>query len=352
MVKALKDDFEIFVMTTDTDHGELQPYDGIPTNQWIINAEFGTQLYYAKKKQLSFTEVSEQIKKIQPDFLYLNQLFSVKFVLYPLFLKLLNKISCKVILNPRGTLYESALSHKRYKKMPFLFFFRLSGINKKILFHATNDREKVAVESNFPKSTVLIADNLPNFQQDSFQSIPKSPGILKCIFVARIVAIKNLLFVLKALEKINAQITFNIIGPKEDAEYWNTCEQKIKELNDNIVVNYLGALSNHEINRHVHESHLFILPTLGENFGHAIFESFLAGRPVLISDQTPWLNLEAKNAGWDLPLNNMIAFSEKIQFISDCSQDQYDVYSRGAWELANQFINNPSLMGDYLKLFS
>ncbi len=352
MVKALKDDYDIFVMTTDTDHGELQPYEGIPINQWIINEELGAQLYYAQKKHLTFAQVSTQIKNIHPDFLYLNQLFSLKLVLYPLFLKLLNKISCKVILNPRGTLYDSALSHKKYKKIPFLFFFRLSGINKKILFHATNEREQKAIEYNFPNSQIFIADNLPNLLQDAFESIKKTPGILKCVFVARIVTIKNLFFLLKAIENVKTEISLNIIGPKEDVNYWNECVQIIKKLNGNTIVNYLGALSNHEIKRHVLESHLFVLPTLGENFGHAIFESFLAGRPALISDQTPWLNLESKKAGWDLPLDNISKFTEKLEFLSAANQEQYDVYAKGAWQLAHTFINDISLKKNYLILFS
>ena len=33
---------------------------------------------------------------------------------------------------------------------------------------------------------------------------------------------------------------------------------------------------------------LFVFPTLGENFGHVIFESLEASTPVLVSDQTPW----------------------------------------------------------------
>jgi len=48
--------------------------------------------------------------------------------------------------------------------------------------------------------------------------------------------------------------------------------------------------------------HLFLLPTRGENFGHAILEALSAGCPVLISDQTPWRGLESSGIGWALPL--------------------------------------------------
>jgi glycosyltransferase involved in cell wall biosynthesis len=57
---------------------------------------------------------------------------------------------------------------------------------------------------------------------------------------------------------------------------------------------------------------LFFLPTLGENYGHAIVDSLLAGTPVLISDQTPWRGLAAARAGWDLPLGDPAAFAAVI----------------------------------------
>jgi glycosyltransferase involved in cell wall biosynthesis len=58
--------------------------------------------------------------------------------------------------------------------------------------------------------------------------------------------------------------------------------------------------------------HLFFLPTCGENFGHVILEALLAGCPVLISDQTPWRNLQAKGVGWDLPLDSVTPFQQAI----------------------------------------
>jgi hypothetical protein len=42
------------------------------------------------------------------------------------------------------------------------------------------------------------------------------------------------------------------------------------------------------------EYDLFLFPTLGENYGHVISEALASGCPVVISDQTPWRNLEAE----------------------------------------------------------
>ena len=58
---------------------------------------------------------------------------------------------------------------------------------------------------------------------------------------------------------------------------------------------------------------MFFLPTRGENYGHVIFEALAAGVPVLISDQTPWRDLEQEAVGYMRPLNDENAFVEVIE---------------------------------------
>jgi glycosyltransferase involved in cell wall biosynthesis len=279
-------------------------------------------------------------------------LFSPLFVVYPLWLKYLGKLKAEVVLCPRGALYDSALSVKPWKKTPFLRFFRLLGIHKKIRWHATNQREKAAIERFFPGSRVFIADNLPNANQPEFVSVPKSAGKVKCIFIARIVPIKNLLFLLQALDKVRAEVELTVIGPVEDKEYWEICQKAIAGLPANIRVSYEGPKRNDQLMSILHSHHLSILPTTGENFGHSIFEAFLAGRPVLISDQTPWLNLPAQKAGWDLPLTDPAAFARVIEEVGAWDQSLFDEWALSSWQYARDFIKNPELTRQYLNLFA
>src|SRR6202012_6229073 len=134
------------------------------------------RVFYLRKAGLSKAGIREQIEAVQPDFVYLNHLFSPLFVVYPLWLKYRGKLKAEVVLCPRGALYDSALSVKPWKKTPFLTFFRLLGIHKKIRWHATNQREKEAIEKFFPGSRIFIADNLPNGNQPEFVSVPKQVG--------------------------------------------------------------------------------------------------------------------------------------------------------------------------------
>ena len=225
------------------------------------------------------------------------------------------------------------------------------GISKKVLFHATNQREQEAILQHFPGSQVVIADNLPDINQKPFESCKKTAGELKCIFAGRIVPIKNLLYLLQSLNVCNQKISLTVIGPVEDEAYWGKCKEAIKQLPENISVEYKGAKNNAEVGLLIKQHHLFILPTTGENFGHAIFEAFLAGRPVLISNQTPWLNLDKVKAGWDHPLNKPDLFTKTMDEAALFPQDKFDEYANGAWQYAHSFISRPDLISSYKTLF-
>ena len=348
---ALKNDFDIRVLTTDTDHGEQKPYQDIPSNKWITNLGPDVQVYYARKTTLSLGQLKRVIISTNADYVYLNHLFSPKFVVYPLWLKFTGQLKSRVVLCPRGALYESALAVKPAKKKPFIALFKVLRIHKLITFHATNEREKNAILDYFPGSKVVIADNLPESDQPTFVSCKKEPGILKCIFIARIVPIKNLLFLLQLLQQVKSRVILTVAGPAEDPDYMTACEKAIQQLPANIEVNYLGAVSNEEVKPKIKEHHLFVLPTQGENFGHSIFESLLSGRPVVISDQTPWLQLAAQKAGWDISLNDPAKFAQIIEEVASWNQNEFDEWAKGAWQFAHLFIENPGLKKQYFNLF-
>ncbi|HMH23203.1 MAG TPA: glycosyltransferase family 4 protein [Puia sp.] len=348
---AMKDEFTIRVLTTDTDHGEKQAYPGIPADRWITNLHPDIQVLYLKKASLGRSQIRQQLTAIGADYVYLNHLFSPLFVVYPLWLKYTGRLSSEIVLCPRGALFDSALSVKPWKKMPFLKLFRWLGIHRMILFHATNEREKEAISNYFPGSRIVIADNLPNGNQPPFLSCPKAKGLVKCIFISRIVPIKNLLFFLKALKNVVSEVEFSIIGPVEDAAYWNECKEEIGRANANVRISYLGPKRNDELPGILQEHHLYVLPTAGENFGHSIFEALMAGRPVLISDQTPWLGLPDDRAGWDLPLQDPGAYARVVEEVAGWDQDRFDDWARCAWEYARRFIENPELHRQYLNLF-
>ena len=97
---------------------------------------------------------------------------------------------------------------------------------------------------------------------------------------------------------------------------------------------------------------LFFLPTKGENFGHAIFESFSSAKPVITSNHTPWNNLEQLKAGWNVDISNTDGLKRAIEQLADMEQSAYNEYCGGAFELAKNYMATSNFMEAYQQLFS
>ena len=72
-------------------------------------------------------------------------------------------------------------------------------------------------------------------------------------------------------------------------------------------------MPHEEVRKTLADYDLMLFPTLGENFGHVIFEALAAGVPVLVSDQTPWQDLDARGSGWVRPLETPQAFVDVLE---------------------------------------
>ncbi|HRH49722.1 MAG TPA: glycosyltransferase [Panacibacter sp.] len=348
---ALKDRYDIKVITTDTDFDEKEPYQNIRSNEWVSSLDEKIAVYYFEKKSLTAGALKKLVQQTETDYIYLNHMFSPLFVIYPVWLRFLGKIKAQLVLCPRGGLYANSLAVKPFKKKIFINVFRWLGLHKLVVFHATNEREKDAITHFFPGSLVQIANNLVKMNQPAPAFISKEKGVLKCIYISRILPLKNLLYLLQILQNVNNKIGLTIIGPVENEAYWELCQQTIRKLPDNISVTYKGPVHNDMLVPVLQEHHLFILPTSGENFGHSIFEAFLSGIPVLISDQTPWKNLNADKVGWDLPLDDTTKFQNAIETAAGWSQETFNEWAKAAWQYAAKYINNPQLIEQYALLF-
>lgn len=349
----MKEDYELYIFTGDRDLGDTQTYPGIEVNNWV--EKDGLQLFYASPASLNWENILAQIQKIKPDYLYLNNMYSRYFTIYPLLFRRLGLTKAQVVLAPRGMLQQGAIQFKTGKKKIFLRMLNFCGIPKLIYAQATDEQEKEDIYKYLPRiKKVMVIPNFSSRIEDKIIPIKKAPGELRVLFISRITAKKNVLFFLSLLTQLPATINvaFTIRGGIEDDNYWQEGKKIIGQLPNNISVCYEGPVNHSEVSSVIHQHHLFVLPTLGENFGHAIFEALAAGRPVLISDQTPWRNLSERHAGWDLPLDDPSAFVQVLQQVADMNNDEFQQWSNGAWQYAKDFAASSGLKEKYREMFS
>jgi len=346
----LKGDLDIYVFTSDRDLNEPFPYKDIVQNEWVEKAA-GIKVFYASPDWLSLTGIRKLISEVQPQIVYLNSMFSRYFSLYPLLWKRISLAETRFVLAPRGMLKDSAIQFKRRKKKFFLNLFRWAGLHKKIDFHCTDDTELQDVKKYFGSVTAKVLGNLPGTQKKLVLPQSKLPGALKLLFVGRIHPIKNLHYLLLRLMQVRSKIELSIVATIEDAGYWKDCRKIIDGLPGNVKVELKGEKPHYEIEQLMIENHVFVLPTSGENFGHAIFEALAAGRPVLISDQTPWRNLAGAKAGWDISLSEQDKFVEIIEAFASMNESELNEWCIGAWQFAHEYLKYSDKRKQYLEFF-
>jgi len=100
----------------------------------------------------------------------------------------------------------------------------------------------------------------------------KIAGEAKMIFLSRFMRKKNFKWLLENLSQIEGKLTIDIYGPLEDETYWKECRQIIDKLPSNIKIASKGSIPHETVLATIVKYHFFILPTLGENFGHVFLE--------------------------------------------------------------------------------
>jgi len=322
MVDNLEDEFEFWIVTSDRDFGDEEPYLNVEVNKWNIIGK--SKVFYAEPAQLSMFKLTKLLKNTPYDVLYLNSFFNIDFsikVLIAAHFASLRNIRA-IILAPRGEFSSGALQIKAIKKYLFISMAKFFCFHRNVFWQATSALEKEDIIHNIGvrESLICEAKNLPSignintkFSNTSMFCNEK----IKVIFLSRISPKKNLDYALRILKKVNIPVYFDIYGPKEDIGYWSKCQNLIDMLPNNIKVDYLGLVEPEQVSGVFTEYDLFFFPTHGENYGHVIAESLLVGTPVLISDQTPWRNLSERELGWDIPLIDEVLFVQTIEKLYD-----------------------------------
>lgn len=303
----MKED-ECFIVTRNHDMGETETYKDIKSG-W--NDRGNCKVLYLSDKEYGYRKYEEVIKEINPDVIYLQGLFQ-NCIIPCLFLA--KKHNIPVLLAPRGELCAGAFK-KKYKKVPYIIFLKIFGLLNKVHFQSTSEEETEAIMQHLgiTEDRIHFLTNVPSIPKKEYPVPEKQPGVAKFVFISRIVRKKNLKAAISYFKNIDGDVTFDIYGPIEDKDYWRECQDEIKLLPSNIKVNYCGLVSHDQIHETFSRYHAFLFPTFSENFGHVIAEALSVGCPVIISDQTPWNDVEKYNAGWALAIDKEQLFVNAIR---------------------------------------
>ena len=347
MVERMSDRFDFWIITRDHD-GKLdkQQYTTVKINEW--NEVREAKVYYLSRDMVKISKLRELIINVKPKLLYFNSYFATLaiYVMILRRLKLIPKIN--VVIAPCGELSEGALNLKSSKKKAFRIYAKVSGLYQNIIWKASSEIEKKEIEMAIGMGgKIFIAPDLPpktilaDFQPQMKPG--KNVGEAKMIFLSRFMRKKNFKWLLENLSEVQGNLTIDIYGPLEDELYWNECLRIIEKLSTNIKVESKGAIPHELVLGTLIKYHFFILPTLGENFGHVFLEAMACGCPLIISDQTPWLELEKRGIGWDLSLESPQSWLQTINQCIEMDDVSYSKISRTARDFVVRWLEDPAI---------
>ena len=348
LVNSIKDHFEIYIISNNHEIGEDQPLPGIHDG-WNT-FPFG-KAWYIPRGQHGYKTVYSLIEQVKPDVIYQNSFFSHNDLLPVLMYKRRNR-HVKVVIAPRGELYPERIRCGRMKKQLYCMLFRFSGLLRDVYFQGTGEDECMQGHRflGVPADHLLNIQNLSVVQTSSFSFPEKQIGFLRLVYIARVHPTKNTLKAIQWLGNVKGNVQFDIYGPIEGEDYWKLCQQAVKELPDHIRVCYKGMVEHDQVGEVISGYHGYYMPTNGENFGHSIVESMLVGRPVIISDQTPWTDVQGVG-GYVYPLDQQEKFTQAIDCLCAMGQSEYEALCKGAKNFIHKRLNTEDTITQYIAAF-
>ena len=131
-------------------------------------------------------------------------------------------------------------------------------------------------------NTKVIPGSGVNLSEYEFEDYPESDGVIRFLFIGRIMKAKGINELLEAAIRIRerySNVEFDLIGFCEE-EY----SKQLIELDEAGIINYHGQ--QNEVHENIKNSHATILPSYHEGTANVLLESASTGRPILASNVT------------------------------------------------------------------
>ncbi|MBI5706393.1 MAG: glycosyltransferase family 4 protein [Armatimonadetes bacterium] len=347
LIEALGDHFEFFVLTHCHDAKLAEPYPGVPIREWVRVGK--ASVMYLRDEDFHPWRLARFVREARPDAVLLNSFFHRLATLNLLLLRRLGKLgSLPVALAPRGELAPGALQLKRTRKRLFPVAAKLVGLYRGVHWVASSDFEKAEIHDVMGDREPVAVFHIPPRWEDLAGSAgddgaraPKRPGEADIACIGKVTPKKNLDFALDRLLNVRGNVRVSIVGRLSDSAFEAAIKRRIRALPAHVRVQLLGQQTPAEAMAILQKSHLHLFPTRGENFGHVIVESLATGCPVLLSDRTPWRDLQAEGVGWDLPLDRPEAFEAALQSVLDLDDAGWRALSKRARSYAERICTDP-----------
>ena len=333
LTDRLGNEYDFRILTCDRDHGDDTPYAGISYDEW--NAVGNAKVWYVKPAEFT----PEVVLKCsdETDLVYVCGCFN-DYARSAMKVKHKGVLKAPLVIAAMG-LFSPGAFHIRYpKKKAYMIILGLLGYFRQVEWSATSEEEAKDIRRQVGKNAIChLAEDLPRLPERIVRKGSSKSGELRIIFLSRISEKKNLSYAVDMIRKFaennpKAKLAFHIWGNIEDPDYWQKCQRKLTELPENVSWEYCGIADAEQVAKVFSEYDVFLFPTLGENYGHVIFEALSGGCIPIISDQTPWTGEKMEGNGNRFSLEDEEGFIGAID--KYCMMDEAELTRRAETAMA------------------
>ena len=344
----LGNEYNFRILTADRDHGDEAPYPDITVNTW--NRVGNALVWYVPPGKFSFSIIRKMSE--EADTVFISGCFS-DYAIKTLILNRIGQIKKPVIIAPMGLFMPNAMKRKPIKYNSFIMLFKLLGMFHNVKWSVSSEIEEKCVKKEIsPEAVCYIAKDLPRMVEEKTIHKRKKTGELRAFFISRISPEKNIIQSIDILKECHSSIWFTIYGPMLNQQYWEKVEEKLLELPSNIHAAYKGNINSEQVVETLEQEHVFLFTTIGENYSHVVHEALSAGCPCVISDQTPWQDLDKNCAGHVLPLNDNSRFVKAIESYAEMAETDFQKISDAAHDYARRVSRESAETTGYRVLFN
>jgi glycosyltransferase involved in cell wall biosynthesis len=326
----------------------------VGNTSFIFHKKLGYRLLnYLKVIYLFLFSVPKTVKHHRIDIVCFQDPVTSYFAIKSL--KLRNS-NVKIVLESHGDFIETIALEKKLL-IPTIY----KKIFKLISSYSIKNADQIRSISSFTEEQVKSYGYKGKFVRfpawinlDKFlkaKNIRDANDYFKIIFVGSVTDRKNPKLIVRAISKIDSEISLEIIGPTPNKNYLNGLKDSISNSQHKENIFLSPFIEIDELVQKYSSANLFILPSKSEGLGRVVIEAQATACPVLVSSNTGAVDLIIDHeTGYIFENNNLEDLKEKIKEIIDNQNHSVQIGLNGKSFVAqNHTIENFKF--GYKKLF-
>ena len=285
---------ELRVLTTDSDGPKTRK--NIPVKAFPEKFPAGYEVYYCRRlfaQSISLGLLTRLWSMVRwADVVHLTATYSFPTIPTLLVCRMLRK---PLVWSPRGALQRWQGTTRARAKSVWEKLSNALCDPGRVVLHMTSEEEKRESWPRIPRTQPRVIHNgvnLPGLNGGR----SKRNGSLRLLYLGRLHPIKGIENLLRALVRINGEVTLTLCGDGE-RDYRRSLESLVSELSLQGRVSFRGVIDEATKARQFLESDLCVVPSFKENFSLVVAESLSYAVPVVVGDGTPWKQVDQIGCG-------------------------------------------------------